>query len=45
MQDGIRAGKGKLTWADGSFYEGEFANGLHHGFGLYQLAPPVRATK
>ena len=45
MQDGIRAGKGKLTWADGSFYEGEFANGLRHGFGLYQLAPPVRATK
>jgi hypothetical protein len=45
MEDGIRSGKGKLTWKDGSFYEGEFHNGLRHGFGLYQLAPPIRSTK
>ena len=35
MQDGIREGRGKLTWPGGCFYEGEFHAGLRHGFGLY----------
>ena len=37
MVDGIREGKGKLTWPGKSFYEGGFHAGLRHGFGLYQL--------
>ena len=44
-KDGIREGKGKPTWPGQTFYEGDFHAGLRHGFGLYQLAAPVRATK
>ena len=45
MVNGIRSGKGKLVWKDRSFYEGDFHNGLRHGFGLYQLAAPIRGSK
>ena len=31
LVDGLREGFGKLTYADGSVYEGEFANGLPSG--------------
>ena len=30
-QEGIREGKGKLTWPGNNYYEGEFHNGLRHG--------------
>lgn len=29
------SGKGKLTYPDGSFYDGEFKNGVKHGKGLF----------
>ena len=35
--DGVRAGRGSLTWSDGSRYEGEFQNGLRHGQGVLRL--------
>ena len=25
-----------MTWANGSYYEGEFYNDLKHGYGLYK---------
>lgn len=31
-------GKGKLTFADGSVYEGDFSDGKMHGKGRYQWA-------
>ena len=33
--DGIRHGKGKCTWSDGRFYDGEWKNGLFHGRGKH----------
>ena len=32
---GKKHGKGKFTWADGSFYEGDFVEGVFHGAGTY----------
>lgn len=32
---GKKHGKGKFTWADGSFYEGDFSEGVFHGAGVY----------
>lgn len=29
-------GQGKYTWKDGSFYVGEFVNGLRHGYGVWR---------
>ena len=29
-------GKGKFTYQDGSFYEGEFVNGKKNGYGIYK---------
>jgi 1-phosphatidylinositol-4-phosphate 5-kinase len=26
-------GKGKMTWSDGTYYQGDFANGKTHGEG------------
>ena len=28
MVDGVIEGKGRMSWPDGSFYQGEFKNGL-----------------
>jgi len=30
-------GEGKLTHANGDYYEGEWENGLKHGYGIYDL--------
>ena len=45
MKDGIREGDGTLTWPGRTFYKGGFHAGLRHGYGHYQLAEPIRATK
>ena len=40
LQEGVKAlqhGKGKMTWASGSVYEGEWKEGLQHGQGVYSL--------
>lgn len=33
-EKGCKHGKGKFTWADGSFYEGEFVKGVFEGHGV-----------
>jgi hypothetical protein len=33
--EGKKQGKGKFQWADGSYYEGDFEDGLFHGEGVY----------
>jgi hypothetical protein len=33
--DGKMNGKGKLTWPDGRFYEGEYSNDQKNGFGVF----------
>ena len=33
MKNGLRHGKGKNTFADGTTYEGTFKNNLQHGYG------------
>ena len=33
--DGKKNGKGKFTWSDGSYYEGDFVDGLFEGVGTY----------
>lgn len=35
FNEGKKNGKGKFMWHDGSFYEGDFMEGLFHGFGTY----------
>jgi hypothetical protein len=35
LKDGVREGRGKLTWSNGDSYEGEFKNGLRHGMGVF----------
>ena len=32
---GKKHGKGKFTWADGSYYEGDFEEGVFQGTGIY----------
>ena len=32
---GKKHGNGKFTWQDGSYYEGEFVDGVFHGVGTY----------
>ena len=34
--DGLKTGKGKFTWTNGSSYEGEFLNNSIHGKGFYK---------
>ena len=34
--DGLPDGKGKLTWASGDVWNGEFKNGVIHGFGTFE---------
>jgi hypothetical protein len=34
FKDGKQSGKGKLSWKDGSKYEGDFKNSIRHGFGV-----------
>jgi len=31
--NGVKEGKGVLTFANGSIYEGQFSKGLRHGYG------------
>jgi hypothetical protein len=31
LKDGVREGRGCLTWSNEDFYDGEFKNGLRHG--------------
>jgi hypothetical protein len=33
--EGKKYGKGKFTWSDGSYYEGDFVDGNFHGYGVY----------
>ena len=33
--NGKKHGKGRFTWSDGSYYFGDFENGLFHGEGEY----------
>ena len=33
--DGVPNGKGRLTWDNGVFYDGDFVNGQFHGNGSY----------
>jgi hypothetical protein len=33
--DDLQHGKGTETWADGSCYQGDYANGRKHGVGGY----------
>jgi hypothetical protein len=35
---GKRDGQGKMTWPDGSFYEGTWKNNLRDGLGQYMLS-------
>ena len=28
LKEGVREGRGKLTWSNGDYYDGEFKNGL-----------------
>lgn len=37
-RDNRRHGKGRFTWADGSFYEGDWENDLRHGRGVLELS-------
>ena len=39
---GQRTGKGRLDFADGSFYEGDFVDGQQHGYGVYHYASEDR---
>ena len=32
----LKWGKGKETWVDGAFYEGDFLRGLKHGRGFFK---------
>lgn len=36
--NGKRCGKGRYTWANGSFYEGEWLNNCQHGQGQYSYS-------
>lgn len=36
MKEGLRHGKGKITWTDGSYYEGSFKHDIIHGNGFYK---------
>ena len=31
----VREGSGRMDWADGSWYEGEFRNGRMNGHGIF----------
>ena len=31
----MKHGRGKLTYSNGDLYEGQFANNLYEGFGIY----------
>ena len=35
---GQRHGVGRCTWEDGSFYEGEWKEGLRHGNGVFTMS-------
>jgi hypothetical protein len=34
LKEGVRDGPGRLEWANGDYYEGDFRNGLRHGRGV-----------
>ena len=35
FKDGKKNGKGKITWRDNSYYEGDFVNNYYEGYGVY----------
>lgn len=43
LYKGKRHGKGKYTWANGAFYDGEYKDNLKHGRGTRKF--PVRLKK
>ena len=43
--DGRRHGRGVRVWASGARYDGEFFQGLQHGFGVYVGAPMGPASR
>lgn len=38
FKDGVKCGKGKLTYKDGTVYEGEFSDNVIHGKGIMKFA-------
>lgn len=40
FKNGIITGKGKLTYSNGMFYEGDFVNGQFHGTGVFDWSMP-----
>lgn len=38
FKDGVKCGKGKLTYNDGTVYEGEFSDNVIHGNGIMKFA-------
>ena len=41
LKDGVFQGKGKLTWKNGTFYEGGFVNGKREGYGIRTFKEPL----
>lgn len=44
MSEGIRVGKGKYTWPDGSSYDGVYQSGCRHGKGTMKFADGTSVT-
>ena len=42
--DGLRHGRGRREWANGSVYEGSWSAGLPHGFGVYVAPRPIPSS-
>ena len=38
-------GKGKYTWKDGRYYEGEYINDKKHGCGVYRWVGMIKKNK
>lgn len=39
---GKKHGKGKFVWSDGSFYEGDFVDGVFEGVGTYYFKDQLK---
>jgi hypothetical protein len=42
LANGIREGRGRMTWPTGDYYEGEFVNGRACGRGIFQTTNGTR---